>query len=343
MSTKKLAELAEFVNGLLEGDPGTLIDGVNNLEQASGTEISFLTDPKKVALLATTKAAAVVVAISVEDAPLPVIKVANAALAFAMIHGLFLEEEFIASGISPQAHVGAKCSIPEQVSVGPMVVLGDRVSLGKQVTIHSGCVIGDDVEIGDQTVLHGNVTLYAGTRIGCRVIVHSGTVIGADGFGYATDQYGAHLKRPHVGRVVIEDDVELGANVCVDRATFGETRICSGTKIDNLVQVAHNVDIGANTLMVAQSGVAGSSSLGRNVVVGGQVAITGHVKLGDQVMVGGQSGVHNSQKAGSVVTGTPAIPHKIWLKASIAFQKLPELIKDVRRLKKQVSELLKTT
>ncbi len=337
MTSKSLYELAQLVQGEVLGDGSLYIHGVADLDSAGKDEITFLTNSKKQHLLLNSNAGAVVVSSKLTEVNKPAILVKDPIVAIAVIHNAFLAKPFHGLGVSEKAHIGENCDIPSEVFIGPMSVLGDRVRLGQRVTIKSGVVIGDDVIIGDDTILHPNVTVYNNCTIGKRVIVHGGTVIGADGFGYATNSNGGHIKRPHVGTVQIDDDVELGANVCVDRATFGVTRIKAGAKIDNLVQIAHNVEIGENSLVVAQAGIAGSTTLGRNVVLGGQVGISGHIHLGDRTMVGAQSGVHNTQKPGTTVSGTPAIPHKKWLRASMAVVKIPELIKDVRKLKKQMS------
>ncbi|RUM42246.1 MAG: UDP-3-O-(3-hydroxymyristoyl)glucosamine N-acyltransferase, partial [Desulfocapsa sp.] len=202
-----------------------------------------------------------------------------------------------------------------------------------------GAVIGDDLQIGDDTVLEANVSIGHGCVIGEKVIIHSGAVVGSDGYGYATDSRGFHVKRPQVGIVQIDDDVEIGANACIDRAAYGITRVKSGCKIDNLVQIAHNVELGENCLIVSQTGISGSTTLGRNVVLGGQVGVTGHIILEDGVMVAAQSGVHNKQKAGTTVGGSPALPMKTYVRAAIQYGKLPQMGKELRKLKKEVATL----
>jgi UDP-3-O-[3-hydroxymyristoyl] glucosamine N-acyltransferase len=202
-------------------------------------------------------------------------------------------------------------------------------------------VIGDEVVIGDDVLLHPNVTVVARCVLGNRVIIHPGAVIGSDGFGYATDEAGRHVKRPHVGIVQLDDDVEIGANTCIDRGTFGKTWVKTGAKIDNLVQLGHNVVIGEHSFLVAQVGVAGSTKTGHHVVMGGQVGMAGHLAIGNGVMIAAKSGVHDDQPDGAVVAGIPAIPHKKWLRASAAVAKLPELGKELRELKRQVAELAK--
>lgn len=335
---ESLARLAAMVEGELLGDPEVRVREVNDLAAAGEGEITFIAHPRLAAQAAASRASAVIVPSGVDLLEKPVIRVKDPYLAVAVIHNHFLQRPFTAAGVHPSAHLGPGCRIPEEVSIGPLAVLGEGVTLGKRVVVGPGVVIGDQVVIGDECVLHANATLYANSRLGRRVIVHSGAVIGSDGFGYATDEQGRHVKRPHVGGVEIEDDVEIGANVCIDRGTFGNTVIRQGAKIDNLVQIAHNVMVGEHSLLVSQVGISGSTTLGRGVVLGGQVGVAGHLELGDRVMVGAKSGVHNSQKPGTVVSGIPAIPHKKWLLAVSAFQKLPELIKEIRTLRKRVAE-----
>jgi len=281
------------------------------------------------------------VPLAIDTADKPLIRVKNPYMAAAVIQNHFLQEPFQASSIHPTAHIGNDCIIPEAVYIGPMVVIGDRVKLGERVTIKPGVVVGDDVEIGDDSILFANVTVYHSCTIGKRVQIHSGTVIGADGFGFASDEQGNHVKWPHIGTVQIDDDVDIGANTTVDRATFGKTHIKKGTRIDNLVAVGHNVKIGENSVVVAQVGIAGSARLGKNVVLGGQVGVKGHIHLDDGVMVAAKSGVHNNQQKGSIIAGIPAIPHKKWLKASMTIAKLPEMYKDIRELKNKISQIYK--
>ena len=340
-STYKLSELALLVDGEIAGDPDIVIHGVGDISTAKAGEITFITKAGREDEIAATGAAAIIVPTTVQKAVKPLIRAKDPYLAAAIIHNHFLAQPFSATGIDSRAVVGNDCAIPTAVAIGPMAVLGHRVSMGERVTIHAGVVIGDDVTIGDDTIIYPNVTLYNGCRFGARVIVHSGTVVGSDGFGYATDEQGRHVKRPHVGIVQIDDDVEIGANVCIDRGTFGKTWIQQGSKIDNLVQVAHNVVIGAGSIVVSQVGIAGSTTLGRGVVLGGQVGIKGHIHLGDRAMVAAQSGVHANLQQGAIVSGSPAIPHKEWLKASTLFARLPKLNQELREIKKALAALQK--
>ena len=342
MITKEipLEILAEMVKGRVLGDTTVRVCGVAPLDTAGATEISFLAKAKQAELLQTTGAGAVIVPMGVSgNEKLPLIEVRDPYLAVAIIHNYFLAEPFVAKGVHPRAHVGDDCCLGQAISIAPLAVLGDRVRLGEQVTIEAGCVIGDDVEIGDESIIKANVSIYKGSVIGKRVIIHSGTVIGADGYGYAANERGEHIKRPQVGIVRIDDDVEIGANCCIDRATFGTTWIKSGAKIDNLVQVAHNVVVGENSLLVSQVGIAGSTILGRNVVMGGQAGTAGHLTIGDQVMVAARGGIHNDQPKGAVVGGAPAIPIRQWAKCSAVYAKLPELQSQVRSNTKAIAEL----
>lgn len=334
-----LATLAEFVGGMVLGDGTTVVHGVAGLNEAGPGHLTFITHEKSADQLISSQARAAVVPISQREYPLPVIQVQNPSLAFALIHSHFFMPPFRATGIDGRAVIGEGCRIPEAVAIGPQVVIGDRVVLGQRVRLDPGVVLGDEVTIHDDTTLHANVTVGAGTIIGSRVVVHAGTVIGSDGFGYVADQHGHHVKRPQVGIVQIDDDCEIGSNVCIDRATFGRTWIKRGVKIDNLVQIAHNVVVGEDSILVAQSGISGSTTLGTGVVLGGQVGVAGHLQIGDRVMAAAKTGIHATLPAKSVVSGFPAIPHQLWLRISSLITKLPELVKDVRTLKKQIAEL----
>ncbi len=336
-----LRDLADLVQGQVTGDSEVRIHALNALDAAGAGEISFLAQARDRELLASTSAAAVIVPLAVESAPMPIIRVANPSLAAAIIHTRLLARPFQASGVHPSAFVGATTVVPEQISIAPLVVIGERVKLGQRVRIASGVVIGDDVAIGDDTAIFANVTIMQGCRLGCRVTVHPGAVIGSDGYGFATDARGNHLKRPQVGTVQIGDDVEIGANTCIDRATFGATIVQSGTKIDNLVQIGHNVVVGENCLLVSQVGIAGSTTLGRNVVLGGQVGLSGHLHLEDGVMVSAKSGVHNNQPRGAMIGGIPALPMKKFARVAAALAKLPDIVTELRKMRKEIGVLQK--
>lgn len=334
-----LAELADMVGGDLIGDPEIPIANLADFDSAGSGEITFLTKKEHAARLAETHASACIIPRNMEGVDIPVIQVKNPVLAAAIIHTFFLKKAYIPGGVHQTAFIGSGCEVPADVTIGPMVILGNHVKLGERVILEPGVVLGDGVGIGDDSFIASNVTVRENCMIGRHVIIHSGTVIGSDGFGYVPDEKGNHIKRPHVGIVQIEDDVEIGSNVCIDRATFGATLIKKGTKIDNLVQIAHNVEIGERSLVIAQTGIAGSAKIGNNVIISGQVAIRDHVELGDGVMVAGKSGVTSTLEAGAVVSGYPAIPHKEWLRATMAIPHIPQVIKDLRKLRKKMDLL----
>ncbi len=335
-----LEDLAKLVDGEVVGNKDMIVRGFGPLDTAGADELSFLASAAKKDSINKTSAAALIVPQEIEAlSEKNLIRVKNPYLAAAIIQNHMLQQPFEGSGIHPAAIVGSGCVIPEELSIAPNAVIGNNVVLGKRVCIESCAVIGDNVTIGDDSLIKANVSIGKECIVGARVIIHSGTVIGSDGYGYAADAQGNHIKRPQTGTVRIGDDVEIGANCCVDRATFGVTEIGSGTKIDNLVQVAHNVVVGENCLLVAQVGIAGSTTMGRNVVFGGNAGAAGHQHIGDGTMVAGKSAVHGDQPAGSRLAGTPAIPARTWFKAASLFGRLPEIVRDMRRMKKELSRL----
>ena len=336
-----LQQLAEYAGGRVEGDPSLAVCGFNGIEQAVSGELTFLLDGRQTGLLATCKASACIVPEGIGPVSLPVIISSQPAVAAARIHSLIVTEPFQARGIHPSSVAGKDCRLSSQITIGPLVCLGDRVILGERVTIHAGAVIGNDVVIGDDTTLHANVVIADRCTVGSRVILHHGVVVGSDGFGFATDAKGNHHTKPQVGIVRIDDDVQVGANSCIDRAAFGVTWIKQGARIDNLVMVGHNVVVGENSILVAQSGIAGSSTLGRNVVLAAKAGVAGHLHLGNQVMAAAMSGIHNDQPDGARVGGCPAIDVRNWGKSSVVFSRLPEMHKELRRLGKEVERLTK--
>ncbi|MBM9614977.1 UDP-3-O-(3-hydroxymyristoyl)glucosamine N-acyltransferase [Desulfobulbus rhabdoformis] len=334
-----LQQLAEMVGGQVQGDPNVRIHGLNGIEYATEGEITFVLESKQFPLPDTCKASACIAPAASDEASLPLILCENPSVAAAKIHLALVTVPFTATGIHPSAVIGQGCTIPEEVSIGPLVSVGNNVCLGQHVTLHPGVVIEDGVSIGDDTVLYANVTVTHDCIIGKRVILYHGVVIGSDGFGFATDKMGFHHKKPQVGIVRVDDDVEIGANSCVDRAAFGVTWIKSGTRIDNLAMVGHNVVVGENSVLVAQVGIAGSTTLGRNVVLGAKTGVAGHLRLDDQVMAAAMSGIHNSQPRGAMLGGIPAIDVKKWGRSAAAYNRLPEMMKEMRRLRKEVEQL----
>ena len=335
---KTLKELADLVGGEVAGNASILIKGVAPLESAAEGDITFITSPKYAHLLKTTAASAVITPpeMKVEDKDLIVSR--NPQLAHAKILTLFNSRPYMAKGIDKRAYIGRRPKISNTVNIYPFAYIGDDVEIGERTVVYPGAFVGNGCIIGSDVAIYPNTTIMDRCIVGNRVIIHAGVVIGADGFGFARDGK-RHYKIPQTGIVQIDDDVEIGANTTIDKAASEKTWIKRGTKIDNLVQVAHNVVIGEDSIIVAQAGIAGSSILGSNVVLGGQVAVVDHVKLGNNVMVGGQSGVTSDVNENQVVSGTPAIPHRDWLKASLVFSHLPDMRKMIKELEKKVEEL----
>jgi len=305
--TYKLSKITEHIGIDFQGDDIT-IDGIHTLSEATSTQLSFFTDSKLVSQLATTKAGAILID-EKHAALLPSGTIAlvtdEAYLKLALASKFFAHKHETAS---EEPTVGEGCDIDKYVSFGKNVTIGDNV------TLLAGCYVGDNVTIGSGTLLHPNVTLYHHTQIGFDCIIHSGTVIGCDGYGFAHTKLGEHVKIYQNGNVVVEDNVEIGANCTIDRAVFGTTYIRKGTKLDNLIQIGHNCDVGEHTLCAAQVGLAGSTTLGRNVVMGGQSASAGHLEIGDFTTIAGKGGVTKSLEGGKTYAGFPAIDHKMWLR-----------------------------
>ncbi|MBU4320049.1 MAG: UDP-3-O-(3-hydroxymyristoyl)glucosamine N-acyltransferase [Thermodesulfovibrionales bacterium] len=335
----KLREIAELLGGELAGDPDIEIKGAAGISDAKERDITFLSTTKLIGQCIESKASAVIVKDTIPEIKKPQLKVSNPQYAFARLLEHFYVKPFIASGISDKAYVSDKAKIGENVSVYPMSFVSDGASIGNKTIIYPGVFIGENSSVGDECIIYPNVTIRENVKIGSRVIIHSGAVIGSDGFGYVMEK-GIHYKIPQVGGVIIGDDVEIGANVTIDRATTGNTIIGSGTKIDNLVQIAHNVKIGENSVIAAQTGVAGSTEIGNYVVFGGQVGVADHTKIDDGVMVGAQSGAMGHVKRG-IYSGSPMIPHRDWLKSIALFAKLPELNKRINKRIKELEDMIK--
>lgn len=334
---KTLKELAEWVGGAIIGDGEVEISGVAPIEEAEPGEITFIANPKYLSKLSETRASAVIVSQDIREANKPLLSSVNPYLAFGKILSLYSQKPYQARGVDSGAFVSPTASLGKDISIFPSVYIGDRCSIGDRVTLYPGVCVGEESVIGEDSILYPNVSVYPRTTIGKRVILHAGVVIGSDGFGYAKDGK-KNVKVPQVGTVEIEDDVEIGANTTVDRATLGKTILRRGVKIDNLVQVAHNVVIGEDSVVVAQVGISGSTKLGSNVTVGGQVGFVGHIDIGDNVMIGAQSGVMNDLASNQAYTGTPAIPHREFMRIVVSYLKLPDmkkLLSDIdKRLKK---------
>jgi UDP-3-O-[3-hydroxymyristoyl] glucosamine N-acyltransferase len=327
----RLRELTELLGGSCEGDPDTRIRAAAGLDDAEPGAIVRVESQKFLARAAASRASALLLPPGLDAGGKPCIRVAEPRIAFLRCLEIFQIEEQPPPGIHPTAVVGPGAELDASCSVGPYAVLGRNVRVGPGAAIHAHAVLGDDVEVGAATIIYPHAVLYARTLVGARARIHAGAVIGSDGFGYEWTGE-AHQKRPHNGRVVIGDDVEIGANTTIDRATTAETSVGPGTKIDNLVQIGHNCRIGAHSIIVAQAGLSGSVVLGQGVAVGGQAGLAQHVTLGDGAKAAGQAGVGKHVPAGMVVSGTPARPHRDELRVQAAVRRVPELLDRLRRL-----------
>lgn len=334
-----LADVAERLGCVLRGDGGVEVSRVAGIDEAGPGDLTFVANPRYLPRLANTQASAVIVSPEVETA-LPSLLTREPYVVFARAVALLHPQQRPAPGIHPSAVVDPTARLAEDVYVGPLAVVGPRVHVGPRSVLHPQVVLYPDVVVGEDCLLHSSVQVREGCRLGNRVVIHNGTVIGADGFGFARDGEGHYQKIPQVGIVVIEDDVEIGALSAVDRAALAETRIGRGVKIDNLVQIAHSVSIGEHSVLAAQVGIAGSTKLGKGVTLAGQVGVAGHLTLGDGVIATAQTGIPGSVAPGNVVSGTPAIDNRTWLKVSAASQRLPELLKRVRAIERQLEKLL---
>ncbi len=333
-----LGELAALVGGSVEGDATLVITGIAGLQEAQPGEITFVAQQKYLRTLKTTRASAVIL-----DRTMPAdraaIRVDQPYRAFATLLTLFYPRPRPRLGITEPAVMGEGVRLGQDVTLLPFVTVSNDVTIGDRVVLYPGVFVGPGSSIGDDTVLYANVTIYDRVTIGRQVIIHAGAVIGADGFGYVQDPYGRHQKIPQVGAVRIEDDVEIGANVCIDRATLGETLIRRGTKIDNLVHVAHNVEVGEDNLLLAQVGISGSCRLGTHVTLAGQVGLTDHVQIGDYATVIAQAGIAKDVEARAIMAGSIAMPHNLWRRVQAITPRLPELLRTVTALERRIAAL----
>ena len=335
---KTLQEIAQYLDGNVSGDAQTMIGGLATLDEAGEGDLTFLANPKYAGKVATTGASAVLLPEGGNPHGRNAIFHANPYLAFAKLLTLFYTKPSTPLGIMPGALVAEGARLGADVTVHPGASIAAGVVVGDRVTLHPGVVLYPGVTLGDDVTLHANVSVRERCRIGNRVTIHDGTVIGSDGLGYAPDG-DSWYKIPQIGIVIIEDDVEIGSNSSIDRAALEATRIGRGTKIDNLVQIAHNCIIGEDCMICSQVGISGSTRVGNHVIMGGQVGVAGHVTIGDNVVIAAKSGVPNSIAAKQLVAGIPAMPHREWLKASGIIPRLPEFRKTLNALEKRVAEL----
>jgi UDP-3-O-[3-hydroxymyristoyl] glucosamine N-acyltransferase len=330
----KLSQIASTLNSRLEnGSPDAEITGVAGIEEAAPGQITFVANPKYAAAARTTKASAVIVDDSFPAISTAMLRSKNPYLTFARAIELFHQPAKYAPGRHPTAVIHPSAKIGEGAHIGPYVVIEEGVQIGKHAVLLAHVVIYRGVSVGDRFFSHAHTVVREGCRIGNNVTLQNGVIIGGDGFGFAKDDQGRWHKIPQPQPVVIEDDVEIQSNSCIDRASVGETHIGRGSKIDNLVQVGHGSHIGENSLLASQVGLAGSTEIGNNVILTGQVGVVGHCKIGDGAIVTPQSGVAGDVAAGAIVSGAPAVDHKLWLKYSAILSRLPEIARAVRARK----------
>jgi UDP-3-O-[3-hydroxymyristoyl] glucosamine N-acyltransferase len=340
-----LAELANRVGGRVEGDGSIRIERVMPLEEAGPGDVSFFANRKYAAAFAATRAGAVIVGDGEAVAPgRNLLRASNAYLAFARVSTLFHPPREPVPEISPRAVISEGAVVDPSAEVQPLAYVGRGATVGARTILFPGVYLGDGARVGDDCILYPNVVVRERCIVGHRCILQPGAVVGADGFGFAFDMEGdgsgpRHFKVPQSGIVELEDDVELGANTCVDRGTLGRTVIRKGAKIDDLVMIAHNVDFGPLSLAAAQVGISGSTRIGMGVILAGQVGVVGHLEIGDGARLGAQAGVSNDVPAGETYTGYPAGPHREWLREQGALRKLPEIWKRVRELEKELARL----
>jgi len=336
-------QIAEVIDGEVVGNEHITVQTFAKIEEGTTGAISFLANPKYTNYIYETKSSIVLVNKDFEpEHPISatLIKVDNAYESVAKLLNIYQANQPVKNGIDPLAHIAATATIGKDVYIAPFAYIGEHVTIGDHCAIHSHVSINDNVTIGSWTTLYPQTTIYHDCQIGNHCILHAGSVVGSDGFGFAPTSNG-YDKIPQIGIVIIEDDVEIGANTCIDRSTMGATRIKKGVKLDNLVQIAHNVEIGENTVMCSQVGIAGSTKVGEWCMLGGQVGVAGHIKLGDKLQIGAQSGIAGNIKSNSKLMGSPAIDYSTFARSTVLFKNFPEIYKSLNEMKKEITELKK--
>ena len=336
-------QIAEFIQGTIVGDENATVHTFAKIEEGIPGAISFLSNPKYTPYIYDTQSSIVLVNndfVPEKEVKATLIKVNNAYESLAKLLNLYEMSKPKKTGIDPLAYIAPTAKIGENVYIAPFACVGDNAEIGDNTSLHPHATVGSGAKIGHDCILYPNVTVYHDCRVGNRCILHAGSVVGADGFGFAPSPEG-YEKIPQIGIVVLEDNVEIGANTCIDRATMGATIIRKGVKLDNLIQIAHNVEVGSHTVMASQVGIAGSTKVGEWCMFGGQVGVAGHIKVGNKVNMGAQSGVHSSIKDGEALIGTPPMPLKSYFKSSAIFRKLPDMYLELNSLKKEIEELKK--
>jgi UDP-3-O-[3-hydroxymyristoyl] glucosamine N-acyltransferase len=339
-------QIASLIQGKIEGKAQALVDGFGKIEEAGPQDLAFLANPKYEDYLYTTKAAIVIISDQLElkqPVETTLIRVKDAYSSFATLMQYYQQMKMKQlTGIEDPVFIHPTAKIGNQVYIGAFSYIGEHVVIGNEAKIHPQTYIGANSTIGERTVLHSSVKIYHDCFIGNDVTIHAGTVLGSDGFGFAPQQNGTYNKVPQLGNVIIEDHVEIGANSCIDRATMGSTIIKKGTKLDNLLQIAHNVEVGEHGVIAAQTGISGSTKLGKNVMIGGQVGIVGHITIADGTRINGQSGVSKSvTEPNTAINGRPAYEYSASMRAQAVYRKLPEIDKKIKELESILAQLIK--
>lgn len=338
----KALNIAEFLHGTIEGDENISVSNVSKIEDGKPGTLAFLSNPKYERYIYETEASIVLVKNDFkpeQKVKATLIRVEDPYQAFASLLGLYEQAKKMKSGIEQPSFIDSSAVCGENIYFGAFAYLGENSTLGNRVKIYPHTFIGSGVTIGDNTIIYAGAKIYDGSVIGSNCIIHAGAVIGSDGFGFAPKSDGSYAKIPQVGNVILEDDVEIGANTTIDCSTMGSTIIRRGAKLDNLIQIAHNCEIGENTVMAALTGIAGSTKIGKNCMFGGHIGVAGHLTVGDGVKIGAMSGVSNSIKSGKTVLGVPAMDHEQALKAFVVFRRLPQMRDQLIDLQKEVTEL----
>jgi len=333
-------QIATILNGTVDGDAALEVTQLSKIEEGTHGSLTFLANPKYTQHIYSTNASLVIVNkdFKPEKALTPtLIRVPDAYQAFTTLLEYYNSQQKAKAGIEKTAIIGHETSIAKTSYIGHYSIIGENVTIGKNVTVHSHVIIEDNVVIGDDSVIHPNTIIHSDTQMGSFCIIHSGCVIGSDGFGFAPKEDGSYKKIPQTGTVVIADHVDIGANSTIDRATLGATKIGKGVKLDNQIQIAHNVEVGEHTVIAAQTGIAGSTKIGKNCIIGGQVGIVGHLKIGDNVSIQGQSGVTSSIEDKMTLYGTPAFSYKDYIKSYIYFKRFPSIVKRLESLEKKLT------
>ncbi len=335
---KTVKEIAQFINGKVIGNPDIVIQGITNIAQPKKDFITFIDHKRYLSNVEKTDISCIIVPENITSSSKTIIQVKNPKLSFALLLNLFFPPRTFSGTISPKASIDSTAKIGEGTTVEDFAVIGKNVKIGKNATIRSYAYIDEDVALGNNTIIHPRVMIYDHAQIGNNVIIHSGTVIGSDGFGFIKDENGKQIKIPQLGNVIIEDDVEIGSNVSIDRATFGATIIKNGVKIDNLVQIAHNVYIGENTVVSGHAGIAGSASIGKNCVLAARVAVGDHCVIEDNVILAGLAALPSKKRVpcGQILAGIPARPLDVFKKQQGILTNLPRILEELKKVRKNI-------